>query len=38
VAFVNPTASFAVDAAVAVYFACSRCEVPGLIHRAALGR
>ena len=38
VAFVSPTASFAIDALVAVYFACSRSEVPGLIHRAALGR
>jgi uncharacterized membrane protein len=36
VAFVSPTASFAIDAAVAVYFALSKSEVPGLIHRAAL--
>jgi hypothetical protein len=35
-AFVSPTASFALDGLVAVYFACSRSEVPGLIHRAAL--
>lgn len=35
-AFVSPTASFAVDAAVAVYFAASKSEVPGLVHRAAL--
>ncbi len=34
-AFVSPLASFAVDALVAVYFAASKSEVPGLIHRAA---
>jgi uncharacterized membrane protein len=35
-ALVSPDASFALDAIVAVYFAVSRSEVPGLIHRAAL--
>jgi uncharacterized membrane protein len=38
VAFVSPDASFAVDALIAAYFAVSRSEVPGLIHRAALQR
>ncbi len=37
VAIVSPTASFGVDAAIAIYFAVSKSEVPGLIHRAALG-
>jgi uncharacterized membrane protein len=36
VAIVSPTASFGVDAAIAIYFAVSKSEVPGLIHRAAL--
>ncbi len=31
----SPTASFAIDALVAIYFAASKSEVPGLIHRAA---
>lgn len=35
VAFVSSTASFAIDAVIAVYFAASKSEVPGLIHRAA---
>jgi uncharacterized membrane protein len=35
VALFSPTASFSIDAAVAVYFALSRSEVPGLIVRAA---
>jgi uncharacterized membrane protein len=35
-AFASPPASFALDGAVAVYFALSRSEVPGLIHRAAI--
>jgi uncharacterized membrane protein len=35
VAFLSPTASFAIDAVVALYFAASKTEVPGLIHRAA---
>jgi hypothetical protein len=30
-AFLSPLASFAIDALVAVYFAVSRSEVPGLI-------
>jgi len=34
-AFVSPLASFTVDALIAVYFAVSKSEVPGLIHRAA---
>jgi len=34
-ALVSPPASFAVDAAVAVYFAASRSEVPGLVDRAS---
>ncbi len=34
-AVVSPWASFAIDAAVAVYFALSRSEVPGLLVRAA---
>jgi hypothetical protein len=36
VAVVSPTASFGVDAAIAIYFAASKSEVPGLIHQAAL--
>jgi uncharacterized membrane protein len=36
VAIVSPTASFGVDAAIAIYFAVSKSEVPGLIHQAAL--
>jgi uncharacterized membrane protein len=35
VAFASPGASFAIDALIAVYFAASKSEVPGLIHRAA---
>ncbi len=35
VAFLSPTASFAIDAFVAVYFAVSRSRVPGLIVRSA---
>jgi uncharacterized membrane protein len=35
VAFLSPTASFAIDAIVAVYFAASRSRVPGLIVRPA---
>ena len=35
VALVSPVASFAIAAVVAVYFAASRSEVPGLIARAA---
>jgi uncharacterized membrane protein len=35
VAVVSPTASFGIDALVAVYYATSKSEVPGLIHRAA---
>lgn len=35
-ALLSPIASFALDALVAIYFAASRSEVPGLIHRAAL--
>jgi uncharacterized membrane protein len=35
IAPVSSTASFAIDALVAVYFAASKSEVPGLIHRAA---
>ena len=35
VAFLSPIASFAIDAVVAVYFAASRSEVPGLIVRSA---
>lgn len=35
VAFLNPTASFAIDAAVAVYFAATRSRVPGLIVQSA---
>ena len=34
-AVLSPTASFAVDALVAVYFALSKSEVPGLIVRSA---
>jgi len=34
-AFVSPFASFAIAAGVAIYFAASRSEVPGLIQRAA---
>jgi uncharacterized membrane protein len=33
-AVVSPNVSFAIDALVAVYFAASKSEVPGLIHRA----
>ncbi len=35
-ALISPAASFAVDALVAIYFAASKSEVPGLVHRAAL--
>ena len=35
-AFVSPLASFAIDAAIAVYFAISKSDVPGLVQRAAL--
>ncbi len=35
VAFISPVASFAIDAIVALYFAASKSEVPGLVHRAA---
>jgi hypothetical protein len=35
VAFLSPTASFAIDAIVAVYFAASKSKVPGLIVRSA---
>jgi len=35
VAFLSPVASFAIDAFVAVYFAVSKSEVPGLIARSA---
>jgi uncharacterized membrane protein len=35
VAFVSPDVSFAIDALIAVYFALSRSEVPGLIQRTA---
>ena len=35
VAFVSPLASFAIDAVVAVYFALSTSEVPGLIVRSS---
>ena len=35
VALFSPGLSFAIDALVAVYFALSRSQVPGLIHRAA---
>ncbi|MGZ4173176.1 MAG: hypothetical protein ACXVQR_01745, partial [Solirubrobacteraceae bacterium] len=38
VAFASPGASFAIDALIAVYFAASRSEVPGLIHRVAHAR
>jgi uncharacterized membrane protein len=38
IALVSPDVSFAIDAAIAVYFAVSRSEVPGLIHRVALAR
>ena len=34
-AIVSPTVSFAIDALVAVYFATSRSDVPGLIQRAS---
>jgi uncharacterized membrane protein len=37
-AFISPAASFALDALAAAYFATSRSEVPGLVHRAALAR
>lgn len=36
VALISPTASFALDAIVAIHFAVSRSSVPGLVHRAAL--
>jgi len=35
VAIVSPTASFAIDGLVAIYFAASKTDVPGLVHRAA---
>lgn len=35
VAFLSPIASFGIDAIVAVYFALSRSEVPGLVIRSA---
>lgn len=35
-ALLSPIASFAIDALVAIYFAASKSDVPGLIHRAAL--
>ena len=35
IAFVNADASFALDALIALYFAASRSDVPGLINRAA---
>ncbi len=35
VAFLSPAASFAIDALIALYFAASKSEVPGLIQRAA---
>jgi len=35
VAFLSPIASFAIDAGVAVYFAISRSEVPGLVVQSA---
>lgn len=34
-AFPTPALSLALDGAIAIYFAVSRSEVPGLIHRAA---
>ncbi len=34
VAFVNPLTSFAIDAVVAIYFAVSKSEVPGLMVKA----
>jgi TMEM175 potassium channel family protein len=34
-ALISPALSFAIDALVAAYFALSRSQVPGLIHRAA---
>jgi uncharacterized membrane protein len=34
IAFVNPDASFALDALIALYFAASRSDVPNLIYRA----
>jgi uncharacterized membrane protein len=34
-AFVSTDLSFAIDAMIALYFAASKSEVPGLIHRAA---
>lgn len=36
IALVSPLTSFALDAAVAIYFATSKSEVPGLIHRAGV--
>jgi len=35
VALASPSASFAIDALIALYFAASKSEVPGLIQRAA---
>jgi uncharacterized membrane protein len=35
VAFISPLGSFAIDAAVAVYFAVSRSQVPGLIVKSS---
>lgn len=35
-AFISPAASFSIDALIAIYFAASKSEVPGLVHRAAL--
>jgi uncharacterized membrane protein len=35
-AFPTPALSLALDGAIAIYFAVSRSEVPGLIHRAAI--
>jgi uncharacterized membrane protein len=37
VAFINTWASFAIDAAIAVYYAISLSPVPGLLRRAARG-
>jgi uncharacterized membrane protein len=37
VAFVNPLTSFAIDAVVAIYFAVSKSEVPGLMVKATSG-
>ncbi len=35
-AFPTPALSLALDGAIAIYFAVSRTEVPGLIHKAAI--